>query len=68
MLEAFIDGDREAETKDILKAVDSITPTAHMMSEKIEEIRKWARNNIKGVGAAGNNSALAGNGSQAIEI
>ena len=49
VLEAFIDGDRAAETKDILKAVESITPTAQMMSEKIEEIRKWARNNIKGI-------------------
>jgi SpoVK/Ycf46/Vps4 family AAA+-type ATPase len=43
VLEAFIDGDREAETKDIIKAIDQITPTAVMMSEKIEEIRAWAR-------------------------
>lgn len=68
VLEAFIDGDREAETKDILKAVEGITPTAVMMSEKIEEIRKWARNNIKGVGAANNNSALAADNTRAIEI
>lgn len=68
VLEAFIDGDREAQTKDILKAVESITPTAVMMSDKIEEIRRWARNNIKGVGAAVNNSALANNNSRAIEI
>ena len=60
VLEAFIDGDRAAETKDILKAIGGITPTAQMMSEKIEEIRKWARNNIKGVGAAVNHSALTG--------
>lgn len=51
VLEAFIDGDREAKTDDILKAVETITPTAQMMSEKIEEIRKWARNNIKGAGS-----------------
>lgn len=51
VLEAFIDGNRTAETKDIVKAIDQITPTAQMMSEKIEEIRKWARNNIKGTGA-----------------
>lgn len=51
VLEAFIDGNRAAETRDIVKAIDQITPTAVMMSEKIEEIRKWARNNIKGVGA-----------------
>lgn len=59
VLEAFIDGDREAKTNDILKAVETITPTAQMMSEKIEEIRKWARNNIKGVAAPiAANSAL----------
>jgi len=52
VLEAFIDGDRAAETRDIVKAIDGITPTAQMMSEKIEEIRKWARNNIKGINSA----------------
>lgn len=52
VLEAFIDGDRAAETRDIIKAIDGITPTAQMMSEKIEEIRKWARNNIKGINSA----------------
>jgi len=51
VLEAFIDGDRVAETRDILKAVEKLTPTSQMMSEKIEEIRKWARNNIKGAAA-----------------
>jgi hypothetical protein len=68
VLEAFIDGDREAETKDIIKAIENITPTAQMMSEKIEEIRKWARNNIKGVGAANNNTALVSDNTRAIEI
>lgn len=69
VLEAFIDGDRAAETRDILKAVESITPTAVMMSDKIEEIRKWARNNIKGVGAtAKNNSALARSHQRTIEL
>ena len=33
VLEAFIDGDRAGETKDVLKAIDGITPTAQMMSE-----------------------------------
>jgi hypothetical protein len=61
VLEAFIDGDRPAETRDILKAVESVTPTAQMMSEKIEEIRKWARNNIKGVGTRADNFGMAGN-------
>ena len=61
VLEAFIDGDRQAETRDIIKAAENITPTAQMMSEKIEEIRKWARNNIKGVGSQTGNTSLAGN-------
>ena len=69
VLEAFIDGDREAQTKDIVKAIENITPTAQMMSEKIEEIRKWARNNIKGVGTASeNNSPLAGSHQRTIEL
>lgn len=58
VLEAFIDGDRLAETRDILKAVRSISPTAQMMSEKIEEIRKWAKNNIKGAVARSEGSQL----------
>ena len=58
VLEAFIDGDRPAETRDILKAVGSISPTAQMMSEKIEEIRKWAKNNIKGAVARSEGSQL----------
>ena len=61
VLEAFIDGDRTAETRDILKAVETITPTAQMMSEKIEEIRKWARNNIKGVAGRIDGPGIAGN-------
>jgi hypothetical protein len=61
VLEAFIDGDRSAETRDIIKAAGNITPTAQMMSEKIEEIRKWARNNIKGVAGRIDSSGIAGN-------
>lgn len=61
VLEAFIDGDREAETRDIVKAIENITPTAQMMSEKIEEIRKWARNNIKGVGSRIDGPGVIGN-------
>lgn len=69
VLEAFIDGDRPAETRDILKVIGSITPTAQMMSEKIEEIRKWARNNIKGA-ATPNTSAgpLVLTGKRAYEL
>jgi hypothetical protein len=61
VLEAFIDGDRSAETRDILKAVERMTPTAQMMSEKIEEIRKWARNNIKGAAGRIDNAGITGN-------
>ena len=61
VLEAFIDGDRPAETRDILKAVEGITPTAQMMSEKIEGIRKWARNNIKGAAGRTGSQAIGGN-------
>lgn len=69
VLEAFIDGDRAAETRDIIKAVESITPTAQMMSEKIEEIRKWARNNIKGINSSNNNnSSLIGSHGRNIEF
>lgn len=66
VLEAFIDGDRQAETRDIIKAAENITPTAQMMSEKIEEIRKWARNNIKGVGSRIENTGIAGNRTERI--
>jgi hypothetical protein len=60
VLEAFIDGDRPAQTRDIVKSIDSITPTAQMMSEKIEEIRKWARNNIKGSAVGNGAAAISG--------
>lgn len=66
VLEAFIDGNRAATTVDIAKSVHAITPTAHMMSEKIEEIRKWARNNIRG--AAPEREPAANSGTRAIEI
>ncbi len=46
--EAFIDGDRAAQNKDVVAAIGTITPTAEMMKTKIDEIREWAKNNIKG--------------------
>ncbi len=48
VLEAFIDGNRAANTKDVISAIGSISPTAEMMKTKIDEIREWAKNNIKG--------------------
>lgn len=68
VLGAFIDGDRAAETKDILQTLDTLTPTAQMMSEKIEEIRKWARNNIKGAGARGQTSLIGQKHDRAYEL
>jgi len=69
VLEAFIDGDRPAQTRDILKSIDTLTPTAQMMSEKIEEIRKWARNNIKGSAVGAGTPAISGpSGGRAYEL
>lgn len=68
VLEAFIDGDREANTHDVLKAIDSITPTAQMMSDKIEEIRKWARKNIKNVGLPSSTEVAQTKTERAIEL
>ena len=48
VLEAFIDGNRAAATKDVITAIAQLTPTAEMMKPKIDEIREWAKNNIKG--------------------
>ena len=52
VLEAFIDGNRAAQTKDVVAAIGTITPTAEMMKAKIDEIREWAKNNIKASRAA----------------
>ncbi len=47
MLKAFIDGNRDACTKDVIAATERITPTAEIMKPKIDEIREWAKKNIK---------------------
>jgi hypothetical protein len=69
VLEAFIDGNRAACTKDVVAAIGSITPTAEMMKTKIDEIREWAKNNIKGsqTSAATIQSANT-NGARVLEI
>jgi hypothetical protein len=59
VLEAFIDGDRAANTKDVIAAIGSITPTAEMMKTKIDEIREWARKHIKGSSATAPRSQTA---------
>ena len=61
VLEAFIDGNRAAATKDVITAIGSITPTAEMMKPKIDEIREWAKNNIKGSRTATPNFQTANN-------
>jgi hypothetical protein len=69
VLEAFIDGNREACTKDVISAIGSITPTAEMMKSKIDEIREWAKNNIKGSRSAPvAGQAANGSGARVLEI
>lgn len=69
VLEAFIDGNREAGTKDVMAAIGSITPTAEMMKTKIDEIREWAKNNIKGGRTAASiGHAAATIGARVLEI
>lgn len=69
VLEAFIDGNRAAGTKDVLTAIAQLTPTAEMMKSKIDEIREWAKNNIKGspAGTGIGQTALA-TGARVLEI
>ena len=69
VLEAFIDGNRAAATKDVVSAIGTITPTAEMMKTKIDEIREWAKNNIKGSRSASTFSQTAGTtGTRVLEI
>lgn len=69
VLEAFIDGNRAAQTKDVLAAIGTISPTAEMMKTKIDEIRDWAKNNIKGSRSASNVSQSASTtGARVLEI
>lgn len=68
VLEAFIDGNREACTKDVVAAIGSITPTAEMMKTKIDEIREWAKNNIKGSRNAAVQQTASTSGARILEI
>jgi len=69
VLEAFIDGNRAAETKDVASAIGTISPTAEMMKTKIDEIREWAKNNIKGSrAAAGIGQTTNTTGARVLEI
>ncbi len=69
VLEAFIDGNRAACTKDVVAAIGTITPTAEMMKTKIDEIRDWAKNNIKGSRTSATvGKAVNGSGARVLEI
>jgi SpoVK/Ycf46/Vps4 family AAA+-type ATPase len=69
VLEAFIDGNRAANTKDVISAIGGISPTAEMMKTKIDEIREWAKNNIKGSRSASTVSQMANTtGARVLEI
>ncbi len=68
VLEAFIDGNRAAGTKDVITAIGGITPTAEMMKPKIDEIREWAKNNIKGSRTAPVIKAVNATGARVLEI
>ena len=46
LLDAFVDGQRELATGDVLKRVRSIRPTSEVKREEIEALRRWARDHV----------------------
>ena len=46
LLDAFMDGERELATGDVLRRVRSIRPTSEVKRDEIEELRKWARDHL----------------------
>jgi hypothetical protein len=46
LLDAFMDGEREICTADVLRRVCSIRPTSEVKWDEIEELRKWARDHL----------------------
>ncbi len=46
LLDAFMDGQRELATEDVLKRVRSIRPTSEVKREEIEALRRWAREHL----------------------
>ena len=46
LLDAFMDGEREVTTADVLRCVRSIRPTSEVKRDGIEELRKWARDHL----------------------
>jgi ATP-dependent 26S proteasome regulatory subunit len=56
ILTAFMDGDRETTTNDIVTRARKITPLAKVKPEQIEELRKWARDHMA-INAEGDDGA-----------
>jgi hypothetical protein len=46
LLDAYMDGERELTTADILRRVRGTRPTAEVKREEIEELRRWARDHL----------------------
>ena len=46
LLDAFLDGERELTTADVLRRVRAIRPTSEVKRDEIEELRKWAREHL----------------------
>jgi SpoVK/Ycf46/Vps4 family AAA+-type ATPase len=46
LLDAFMDGERELTTDDVVRRVRSIRPTSEVKREEIEELRRWAREHL----------------------
>lgn len=46
LLDAFMDGERELTTDDVLRRVRSIRPTSEVKRDEIEELRRWAREHL----------------------
>jgi SpoVK/Ycf46/Vps4 family AAA+-type ATPase len=46
LLDAFMDGEREVTTSDLLRRAQSIRPTSEVKREEIEELRRWAREHL----------------------
>ena len=46
LLDAYVDGERELTTRDVVSRVRSIRPTSEVKREEIEELRRWAREHL----------------------
>jgi hypothetical protein len=46
IVEAYLDGERQVTTSDIIRRAERIVPTSQMKKEQIEEIRRWAEKHM----------------------